>query len=256
MTPGAPPPSAPRFEPRQKRMRSRYTGYGDSQSAVRLAFPTGGFRARGYRALEVMMRVLDDGMSTRLHRRICDERGLAYEVSASLESFEDAGLFDVAASVARPSLIPLVSEVLTILSDLAVAGPTRSEVEKAHRRYAFDLGAMSDDAQALCDFYGPAELFNLRPAVPELRLDLLGQTATDVRRAARQLVRPSRLNLAIVGADDAATRREISAVVRRWREGHDRASTRSHMVPRTTPITPTLGPVAPRERLDRTRATP
>ncbi len=218
---GSLPPGAARlssvFRRPQTRARIRTVQYASAQTTVRIVFPTPGQRAASARALELLLRVLDDGMSTRLHRRICDEKGLAYEVNAGLELFDDAGIFDVAATVAHASLRDLVGEVLGILADLAIAGPTRAEVEKAHRRYAFELAAMEDDAHALADFYGPPELFNMRQSPAERRREVLAVTAQDVRRAARSVLDASRANIVLVGDADAETRAEMRAALRRFR---------------------------------------
>jgi len=217
LAPGVAPAAAP-FRASQKRAVVRAgDSPGRSPTSVRVGFVTPGLRHRGARAVELLVRVLDDGMSTRLHRRICDERGLAYEVSAGVEIFEDVGVFDVSASLAHASLPDLVHEVLTILGDLALEGPTRAEVEKAHRRYAFDLDALEDDAQALCDFYGSAELLGVRETPAARRHEMLALTAADLRRAARQCFVPSRLNLSLVGAVKPSTRREIALSLRRFR---------------------------------------
>jgi predicted Zn-dependent peptidase len=219
---GALPAGAPRassvFRSRQSRARIRTVHYPSAQTSVRIAFPTPGQRSSNARALELLLRVLDDGMSTRLHRRICDEKGLAYEVHGNLELFDDAGLFDVSATVAHASLPQLVSEVLSIFADLAREGPTRAEVEKAHRRYAFDLEAMEDAAHALADYYGPPELFDMRQSPTERRRQVLGVTAQDIRRAARAVLDPSRANLVLVGDADEKMRREMSAQLRRFRQ--------------------------------------
>lgn len=207
------------FASRQSRASVRaMPNSGSSQSSVRIAFPTPGLRARGARAVELLIRVLDDGMSTRLHRRICDERGLAYEVGAGVELFEDVGVLDVSASVAHGSMVELVREVLSILGDLAIEGPTRAEVEKAHRRYAFDLDALEDDAHALCDFYGSAELLGLRESPAARRHEMLALTASDLRRAARQVLAPSRVNLTLVGTVDKRARAGLTAELRCFRE--------------------------------------
>jgi predicted Zn-dependent peptidase len=145
------------FRVRQSRARLRFVDYSAGQTSVRIGFPTPGQRSPQARAIDLLLRVLDDGMSTRLHRRICDERGLAYEVSAGTEYFDDVGLFEVGATVANASVSELVREVMDILGDLAVNGPTRAEVEKAHRRFAFDVDAMEDEAQSLAEYYGTAD---------------------------------------------------------------------------------------------------
>ena len=253
LVPGAATPTAP-FRVRQSRARVRVVPYAASQSSVRVAFPTPGVRSAQAVAIELLLRVLDDGMSTRLHRRICDERGLAYEVHAGAELFEDVGVFDVGASVAHGSLESLVGEVFAILGDLALHGPTRAEVEKAHRRFTFDLDAMEDHPAALADFYGPAELFDRRQTPAERRLEVLGVTASDIRRAARAVFDPSRLNLILVGANDPAQRRALAALARRFRE-RLRGRARGSDTPTTAPVTapPALVPARPHARTLRTR---
>jgi predicted Zn-dependent peptidase len=196
-------------------------------------------------------------MSTRLHRRICDERGLAYEVHAGVELFEDIGVFEVGATVAHASLESLVGEVFAILGDLALHGPTRSEVEKAHRRCAFDLDAMEDHPSSLADFYGPAELFDHRQTPAQRRLAMLGVTAHDIRRAARAVFDPSRLNLVLVGANDPSLRRALGALARRFRERLRAHPTRGRAdTPTTAPTLPAIGPIRPRLRVPASRATP
>ena len=49
-------------------------------------------------SLELLVRVIDDGMSTRLHRRICEELGLA-EVFATLEPYEEASVLDLGGAI-------------------------------------------------------------------------------------------------------------------------------------------------------------
>lgn len=223
------------FHPTQQRARRTTLRSPGSQTALRIGFATAGQRAPGARALQLLMRVLDDGMSTRLHRRICDERGLAYGVSAGVELFDDVGILDVSSSVAPTSLPSLVGEVLSILGDLAVDGPTRAEVEKAHRRQAFDLDALEDDAQALGNFYGTAQLFDIDRDPARARRDSLSLTALDLRRAARRAFDPSRLNLSLIGSVDDEIEQAIGREMRRFRERLQRMQTRGRVAVERVP---------------------
>jgi predicted Zn-dependent peptidase len=216
-------PPGPRDGPRvarvsQRRARLQRVARAGSQTCVRVAFPTPGEATTMARAVEVLMRVLDDGMSTRLHRRICDELGLAYEVSAGVELFQDVGIMDVASSVAHGSVPRLITEVLSMLGDLALEGPSRAELEKVQNRYAFDLAALDDDPHGLADYYGAASLWNNRMDIEARRREVLALTTDDLRRAARVVFSPMRLNLTTVGTVDDASRRELSEIVRRFRE--------------------------------------
>ncbi|MEZ4408806.1 MAG: insulinase family protein [Polyangiales bacterium] len=242
------------FKPSQSRARFKSVRYSGSQTSVRLAFPTAGMSSRAAQPLELLVRVLDDGMSTRLHRRICDERGLAYEVSAGVELFDDVGIVDVASSVAAGSVPGLVSEVLSILGDLAVDGPSTAEVERVHRRYAFDLDALEDESHALVDFYGAAELFHRRREPAERRREALSVTARDLRASARQAFDPSRLNVALVGNVDKAMRAAVMASVRAYRS-RLRKATQRKVVAVSKP--PRATPTSRRARvLDRAAASP
>jgi predicted Zn-dependent peptidase len=60
-------------------------------------------------------------------------------------------------------------------------------------------------------------LFDMRLGPAERRRALLGTTAQDVRRAARAAFDPSHANLVLVGDADEATRREMAALLRRFR---------------------------------------
>ena len=57
-----------------------------------------------YLALRALVRVLDDGMSTRLHYQICDQKGLAYSIAGSLHSYHDAALLEIDAACAHAKL--------------------------------------------------------------------------------------------------------------------------------------------------------
>ncbi len=46
-----------------------------------------------YVALVALLRVLDDGMSTRLHYTLADQKGLAYSIHAAIEPLADTALF-------------------------------------------------------------------------------------------------------------------------------------------------------------------
>jgi predicted Zn-dependent peptidase len=201
----------------QRRARIGWINNAGSQSTVRLAFPTPGEETRMARAVEMLLRVLDDGMSTRLHRRVCDELGLAYEISAGIELFRDVGVMDVASSVAHGSIVQLIREVLAIVADLALAGPTPAEVEKAQRRCVFDLAALDDDPHALADHYGAATLGNRRADIEARKRDVLALSADDLRRAARVVFSPPRLNLTTLGPADPEVRAALSDALRRFR---------------------------------------
>jgi predicted Zn-dependent peptidase len=150
-------------------------------------------------ALDVLMRIVDDGMATRLYHRLCDARGLCYGVSAGYDGYEDDGVIDVAAGVQHKRVALVTGEILTMFDELAREGPTSEELERARRRMAWDMRAMADSAEETSAFYAAGVLFDRFSTPEEHVAELTRVSAAEVREAARQLARPERLNVVAVG---------------------------------------------------------
>src|SRR5438445_5214054 len=99
--------------------------------------------------LDMLMRTIDDGMSTRLYHRICDAQGLCYDVSGAYDGYEDDGIVDLTAGIQHARAAQVTSELLTMMNELANEGPTDDELEKARARRLWDLSAAQDHAEEL-----------------------------------------------------------------------------------------------------------
>ncbi|HEY8040564.1 MAG TPA: pitrilysin family protein [Polyangiaceae bacterium] len=167
-------------------------------------------------ALDVLMRVIDDGMSTRLYHRLCDARGLCYDVSAAYDGYEDDGIVDVAAGVQHKRAAMVTREILAMFEELAREGPSADELEKVRRRVAWDARSMADSAEETGAFYAAGTLFG-RFTTPEEHVAELGRvSADDVREAARLLARPERLNVVAVGLLEDGEDARLGEVVKGW----------------------------------------
>jgi predicted Zn-dependent peptidase len=167
-------------------------------------------------ALDVLMRVVDDGMSTRLYHRLCDARGLCYDVSAGYDGYEDDGVVDVAAGVQHKRAALVTREVLAMFEELAREGPTSEELDKARRRIAWDARAIYDSAEETAAFYAGGLLFE-RPSTPEEHMaQLIRVAGGEVREAAQRLARPERLNVVAVGLLDEGEDTRLEEAVKGW----------------------------------------
>jgi predicted Zn-dependent peptidase len=190
------PPAAPKAD---RPAQLVYVDHEGSQSSVQLLFRGLAETDPDYPALLMLSRIIDDGMSTRLHHRLCDELGLAYYVSASLETFVDTGLLEFDAAARHGSVNELVAETLALCQTLATDGPRLDELHKAQRRYRWDLERSFDDPDVMAGWWAGASLF-LAPVPHTEKLARVGRvTLDDVRRVARRLFRPERLTVAVVG---------------------------------------------------------
>ncbi len=187
------------FAPTQKSVRRKHVPSPGSQTDLRLSFVTPGEKSPMAPAIELLLRVIDDGMSTRLYHRLVDEGGLVYDCEATWEPFEDCGAFDLGAEVQHPRLGEVVDACVELARELAAHGPTLAELEKARERHHFGVEAMLDDAEGIAESAGGAVFFG-RPRVPAdwaRRFDGLDRDA--LARAARAIFRADRANLVTVG---------------------------------------------------------
>ena len=188
-----------------------------TQTALRLAFRAPGHKSALEPACELILRLLDDGMATRLYTRICDELGLAYDVTASYESFDDAGLFTIASECAHPRTAELLAELIQVVTRLRDEGPTEEELQRAKRRAAWQMRALLDDPGELANFLGLAEQSG-RSNQLDVRLRELGSLdRKSVLEAARALFAPENLVLGAVGRQSGVQRRAVESVIREFR---------------------------------------
>jgi len=188
----------------------QHVGDASSQTALRVGFRAPGWGERGEPAAELLLRVIDDGTSTRLYHRLCDERGLCYDVSALYEAHEDAGLFELAADSSHANAVEVAREIFALCRELREHGPRPDELDKARMRLAFQLEAMLDSPAELAAFYGFGELFGIARTPEARRAELTRVSAAAVHAAARTVLKPESLALLTVGSLSAAERRSIA----------------------------------------------
>jgi predicted Zn-dependent peptidase len=184
------------------RNRFAYVHDAGSQTEVRVSFHTPGVADPEAPTLLLLARILDDGLSTRVHRTICEERGLAYEAFAGNDSLEDCGVFDFGASVEHTKAPHLVETVLELVEALRQTAPSEDEVEKAKRRYLWDLRTVRDDPEDTADFVGGSALFGLPEELEVIATQVAEVTPDDIQRVVRRHFEPSAAHLTCVGVLD------------------------------------------------------
>jgi predicted Zn-dependent peptidase len=166
-----------------------------------------------YPALLMLARIIDDGMSTRLHRRLADELGLAYYVSGSVEHLVDTGLYEIDGQCGHDHIARLIDEALRLLQRLRDEPPSIDELEKARRRYRWDLSAAYDDPDAMAGWFGGTSLFYPPTTMEEKIAKLAAVTPEKVSEVARRVFRPERLTVVCVGRTGKKRVRELKSIV-------------------------------------------
>jgi predicted Zn-dependent peptidase len=200
----------------QKKPRIKIVENMSSQTELRVCFRTIAENAEARPAMDMLMRVIDDGMSTRLYHRICDAQGLCYDVGASYDGYEDDGVVDFVAGAQHARSARVTEEILSVVRELAVEGPTEEELAKARRRHAWELTSMRDSAEDMAAFHAVGHLFDRFETPDERRQTLAAVTADDIRAMARQLIEPHRLNVIAVGLLENGEDRRLTDMVKGW----------------------------------------
>jgi predicted Zn-dependent peptidase len=200
----------------QTRPRFRLVENVSSQTELRVCFRAVPDSAEHRPTMEMLMRILDDGMSTRLYHRVCDDKGLCYDVSASFDGYDDDGILDFAAGVQHARAAVVADEITGLVAQLGREGPTERELDKARRRHLWDMRAMLDSPEEIAGFYGAGLLFD-RFETPAERAEKNARVTTDdVRKLAAMIAQPNRLNVLAVGLLEKNEDRQLADVVKTY----------------------------------------
>jgi predicted Zn-dependent peptidase len=196
----------------------RFVDHEASQTDVRICFRAPGSDDPDFVALRVLNRVLDDGMSTRLHRRMTDESGLAYEVYAALDPYEEVGLFEIGASVEHEKVPEVMEAGLALMSDFCRREVEPAELEKARTRYRWSLRRIVDSPEDMAMYVGTQTIFGRSVELGQLLGELERVDAGDILLVARRVVRPENAHLLAVGRVKKATQKRSARVFEQWAE--------------------------------------
>jgi predicted Zn-dependent peptidase len=170
-----------------------------------------------YVSLVALLRVLDDGMSTRLHYTLADQKGLAYSIHAAIEPLADTSLLEITGATANAKVPSLVRELLGLLDGLRRGEVTPDELAKARVRYRYETLASIDDAAAMAGWFGGTALYYRPPALSERLAQIEQVTVDDVIRIAEQVLSPRHLAVAAVGSLSRARLGELRQALTDWR---------------------------------------
>ena len=96
----------------------------------------------------------------------------------------------------------MTEATLELIRELQEQGPTEEEIEKAKRRYLWDLQTVRDDPEDTVHFIGTSALFRLPEEVATIANQIAAVSSDDVQRAAQKYLDPRLAYLTCVGILD------------------------------------------------------
>jgi predicted Zn-dependent peptidase len=197
--------------------RLRHVADAGSQTSLAILFRAIPELDPAYVALVALLRVLDDGMSTRLHYTLADQKGLAYSIHAAIEPLADTALFEIAGATANAKVPSLVRELLLLLDGLRRGEINDDELAKARVRYRYETLASIDDAAAMAGWFGGTALYYAPPPLSQRLEAMSGITVDELVDVAGKVLAPDHLVLAAVGTLSRARLGELRGVVNDWK---------------------------------------
>ncbi|MFA7252740.1 MAG: pitrilysin family protein [Candidatus Paceibacterota bacterium] len=150
--------------------------------------------------MDVLIGILDAGMSSRLFKKLRDEMGVCYYVSASQDALTDHGLFSVSAGVNNERVAEVVSVILSELNKLKTELVSAEELNKVKQNLIGTMYLGLESSNSLAKFYGFQEIMNEKIKTPEeIKKEVESVTAEQVQDLAKEIFVDRGLNLAIVG---------------------------------------------------------
>ena len=190
-------------EPEQVAPRTAYKEWPGEVAYLRIAWPTIHLSHPDLYPLDLLAGVLGNGESSILSRKIKDELGLAYDISAySFTPHYSTGVFVVNALVPGDKVEDAVNAVRTEIEKLRIAPPDDDEIQRAKQKiiadYTFGLQSADELASSIGrDLVGTNDpYFSLRYA--ERIADV---ETSELLTMARRYLPPERINVVCLGPE-------------------------------------------------------
>ncbi len=204
-----PPPVPPRWAPVQVQVSD------EAQTNLLLTYPVPHEHDPEFATLMVLQRILDDGFSSRLRQAICEQGGLAYDLSVAMDAYSDCGALDVGLSCAPDKAELALQETLRILDELCAIAVPQDELRRIKDRHRYGLESSMDDPEALCNWWAANALMNTGHDFESRQRQVQAVGPQDVRRLAQRIFTPDKALLTLVGPVSEAQGQRMGAMLSR-----------------------------------------
>ncbi|MEY4630234.1 MAG: hypothetical protein RIQ81_354 [Pseudomonadota bacterium] len=197
----APPKSrdSSKHPPRKGLPASKVIENSDNEYQFQMAFRCEGQWHDNAPVYEILVRMLSDGFSARLPRRIREELGLVYDISSDATLLTDCGLMNINASVDYDNMGRFVSELGSLLRDVTESPVSARELEKFQRRALVDLEMAASEPTQVAFRCAWNELNGKSRSLHEYANRIMAVTADDIMRCAGKLFAPENRATVVLG---------------------------------------------------------
>jgi len=151
-------------------------------------------------AAEVLAVLLGGSWSSRMWDRIREKLGLAYTVMTGHESYSNRGYLVTYAGVDHRNVEKTIKAAMEEYGKVCVEPPSAAELKRVKDYIRGTTLIGLEQSNAVASFVGGEEMLTGKPlGVEEVFARIDSVTAEDMCAVAREIIRPERLNLAMIG---------------------------------------------------------
>jgi len=151
--------------------------------------------------LGVINALLAGTMSSRIFLSVRGKHGLAYAISSTLESYQDAGYWDVYVGTRIGDIEKTITLILKEIEKIKREKVSLQELKKAQEFLKGKLILNAEDSEFVANLFAQEALFRPRKikTFPKIFKEINAVTPEMIKKLAGKLFRPENLNLAICG---------------------------------------------------------
>jgi len=183
----------------------------DNEYLLQIAFGCASMWSPEAQAIDLVSRIVADGFSSRLARRLREELGLVYDISSDVTLYQDSGTLNIATAVSEADVDALGHELFNALGELAANGPGDQELARCRERSLVDLELIPSEPASAAFRTAWHLLHGKSFSLTASRERVLALTRADVREQCGKLFR--RDNLAVVALGPSAASGDNSPFV-------------------------------------------
>jgi len=172
------------------------------QSHFSLGFrmPEASYHHEDYFKAKILSVILGEGMSSRMFLSIREEKGLAYRISSSIQSFIDTGYLDVSAGVDNKQVLMAIKAILFEFQKIRDKKIDEKELDKSKEYLKGKLSLGLEESLDVAFFLGRQEILtNKILNVLDVFKKINDVTAEDIFNLANKRFIEKGLNIGIIG---------------------------------------------------------
>lgn len=149
---------------------------------------------------ELLGVILGGMMSSRLFDKIREKLGLAYYIRTETEFDTDTGYLVSFAGINNSGIKKAISVILKEYQRISQTKVPDKELKRAKDNLKGKLVLSLETSDAQASFYGVQELLEKKILTPEKVISIIDKiTTNDILKVAKDIFRPEKLNLALIG---------------------------------------------------------